>query len=103
MVVATVRQVSTQTHPAAARTRWRQVADQLRGRLPRVAALMEDAEEDLLAYLAFPEDHRVKRRAAEVSSIWTPAAGATAQRGGLAPERSSWLPVRTPAAARPPR
>ncbi|HYQ92074.1 MAG TPA: transposase, partial [Candidatus Competibacteraceae bacterium] len=39
---------------------WRQVADQLRVRFPRVAALLDEAEDDVLAYFAFPEDHRVK-------------------------------------------
>ena len=60
MVAAAVRQVFTQTDPAAAHLLWRQVADQLRGRFPRVAALMDEAEDDVLAYLTFPEDHRVK-------------------------------------------
>lgn len=60
MVAAAVRQVFTQTDPAAAHGLWRQVADQLRGRFPRVAALMEEAEDDVLAYLAFPQDHRIK-------------------------------------------
>ena len=60
MVAAAVRQVFTQTDPAAAHLLWRQVANQLRGRFPRVAALMDEAEDDVLAYLTFPEDHRVK-------------------------------------------
>lgn len=59
MVAAAVRQVFTQTDPAAAHALWRQVADQLRGRFPRVAALLDEAEDDVLAYFAFPEDHRV--------------------------------------------
>jgi transposase-like protein len=59
MVAAAVRQVFTQTD-SAAHALWRQVADQLRSRFPRVAALMDEAEDDVLAYLAFPEDHRVK-------------------------------------------
>ena len=60
MVAAAVRQVFTQTDSAAAHALWRQVAEQLRSRFPRVAALMDEAEDDVLAYLAFPEDHRVK-------------------------------------------
>ena len=60
MVAAAVRQVFTQTDPAAAHALWRQVADQLRGRFPRVAALLEEAEDDVLAYFAFPEDHRIQ-------------------------------------------
>lgn len=60
MVAAAVRQVFIQSDQAAARALWRQVADQLRSRFPRVAALMDEAEDAVLAYLAFPEDHRAK-------------------------------------------
>lgn len=36
------------------------VADQLRGRFPKAAALMDEAEDDALAHMAFPAAHRVK-------------------------------------------
>ena len=36
--------------------------ERLRPRLPRVAALLEDAEDDLLAFYAFPGDHWTKLR-----------------------------------------
>jgi hypothetical protein len=39
---------------ATARQVWRQVADQLRPRWPRLAALMDESEHDVLAYMAFP-------------------------------------------------
>ena len=45
---------------ASARKQWRAVADQLRSRVPRLAALMDTAEEDVLAYMAFPAAHRTK-------------------------------------------
>lgn len=45
---------------ASARKQWRAVADQLRSRVPRLAALMDSAEEDVLAYMAFPAAHRAK-------------------------------------------
>jgi transposase-like protein len=35
---------------------------QLDGRLPKVAAMLDDAEEDILAFYAFPADHRRKIR-----------------------------------------
>lgn len=60
MVAAAIRQVFVQTDPDAAHTLWRQVADQLRGRFPRVAERLDEAEADVLAYLSFPEAHRVK-------------------------------------------
>ena len=43
-----------------AKEQWRSVADQLRSRVPRLAALMDDAEVDVLAYMGFPAPHRAK-------------------------------------------
>jgi hypothetical protein len=34
--------------------------DQVRPKLPKLAALLDDAEEDVLAYMAFPKEHRAK-------------------------------------------
>jgi transposase-like protein len=45
---------------AAARKQWREVADQARPRVPGLAALMDEAETDVLAYMNFPKDHRPK-------------------------------------------
>ncbi len=43
-----------------AKAQWRQVADQLRSRVPRLAALMDSAEEDVLAFMSYPKEHRAK-------------------------------------------
>ena len=43
---------------ALARAQWRQVADQLRPRVPRLAALMDQSEADVLAYMRFLLTHR---------------------------------------------
>ena len=45
---------------AAARKQWREVADQARPRVPKLAALMDEAEADVLAYMGFPAQHRAK-------------------------------------------
>jgi transposase-like protein len=37
-----------------------QVADQLRPKVPKLAALMDEAEADVLAFMTFPKDHRSK-------------------------------------------
>ena len=60
MVAAALRQAFLQTDQPAARQTWRQVADQLRARWPKLAGLMDDSEHDVLAYLAFPAQHRTK-------------------------------------------
>jgi len=57
MVAATIRTVFAQPDPEQARATWRRVADSLRGRFPRVAELMDAAQGDVLAYLAFPREH----------------------------------------------
>lgn len=43
-----------------ARVQWRQIADQLRPKVPKLAVLMDDAETDVLAFMSFPKDHRAK-------------------------------------------
>src|ERR1700756_4609994 len=45
---------------AAAKAQWRKVADQLRPQLPSLAAAMDEAETDVLAYMDFPATHRTK-------------------------------------------
>ena len=60
VVAAAIRQAFGQPdHTSATRT-WRHVADQLRARWPKLGALMDDAEADVLAYVAFPMRHRAK-------------------------------------------
>jgi putative transposase len=57
MVAATIRTVFAQPDGAAAREQWRRVADTFRARYPRLADLLDGAEADVLAYLAFPAGH----------------------------------------------
>jgi putative transposase len=57
MVAATIRTVFVQPDAASARETWRRVADQLRPRFPRVAQLLDDAEDEVLTYLSFPSEH----------------------------------------------
>jgi putative transposase len=57
MVAATIRTVFVQLDAQAAREQWRRVADSFRSRFPRLAVLLDDAEADVLAYLAFPPEH----------------------------------------------
>jgi len=57
MVAATIRTVFAQPDGAAAREQWRRVADTFRARYRRLADLLDGAEADVLAYLAFPAGH----------------------------------------------
>jgi transposase-like protein len=60
MVAAAIRQAFLQPDADTARQTWRHVADQLRPRWPKLAALMDDSEHDVLAYMALPSQHRTK-------------------------------------------
>jgi putative transposase len=60
MVAALIRTVFAQESEADARRQWRAVADQLRGRFPKIGKLMDEAELDVLAHLSFPKAHRLQ-------------------------------------------
>ena len=60
VVAAFIATAFAQEDAEAARGQWRQVADQLRPKLPKLAALMDQAEADVLAFMSFPKDHRPK-------------------------------------------
>jgi transposase-like protein len=57
MVAAAIRTAFTQETQEAARAEWRAVADRLRERFPKLGALMDEAQDDVLAHLAFPKEH----------------------------------------------
>jgi len=57
MVAAAIRTAFTQETQDAARAEWRAVADRLRERFEKLGQLMDDAEDDVLAHLAFPKEH----------------------------------------------
>jgi len=60
IVSAWIGTAYAQEDAAAAHAQWRTVADQLRPKVPKLAALMDAAEEDVLAYMHFPAAHRTK-------------------------------------------
>jgi putative transposase len=57
-VSAWVGTAFAQDDAAAARKQWRDVADQMRPRLPKLTDLLDEAEADVLAYMDFPAQHR---------------------------------------------
>jgi transposase-like protein len=60
VVSAFVATAFAQNDADSAKQQWRRVADQLRPKVPKLAALMDDAEPDVLAYMTFPPQHRAK-------------------------------------------
>jgi putative transposase len=57
MVGATIRTVFAQPDAQGAHEQWRRVSEGFRSRFPRLSELMEEAEEDVLSYAAFPAEH----------------------------------------------
>jgi len=60
VVSAFIATAFAQDDAEAARAQWRRVSDQLRPKLPKLAAFLDEAEADVLAYMSFPAQHRVK-------------------------------------------
>jgi len=60
VVAAFIGTAFVQDDAEAASKQWRAVADQLRPKVPKLAALMDEAEADVLAFMTFPKDHRPK-------------------------------------------
>jgi len=60
VVSAFIATAFAQDDAHTAKAQWRKVADQLRPKLPKLAALLDEAEPDVLAYMTFPAAHRAK-------------------------------------------
>lgn len=60
LAAAFIGTIFAQEDKAAAKAQWRKVTEQMRPRLPKLAAFMDQAEEDVLAYMDFSPAHWVK-------------------------------------------
>jgi len=60
VVSAFIATAFAQDDAEAAKAQWRRVADQLRPTVPKLAAFLDEAEADVLAYMSFPAAHRAK-------------------------------------------
>ena len=56
-VVALLKTIFAQENAEAAREQWRHVADALREKYPKLAAMMDESRDDVLAYMDFPREH----------------------------------------------
>jgi len=59
-VLAMINTIFVQDTAQAASVQWRNVADQLRPKLPKLAAMMDDAEHEVLTFMTFPKAHRTQ-------------------------------------------
>jgi putative transposase len=60
VVSAFIATAFAQDDAGAAQAQGRHVADQVRSKLPKLAAVLDEAEEDVLADMTFPREHRAK-------------------------------------------
>jgi putative transposase len=60
MVLAMINTVFAQDTQETAIAQWRTVADQLRAKFPKLAALMDKSEADVLSFMSFPKAHRTQ-------------------------------------------
>jgi putative transposase len=57
MVAAIIRTAFVQQSQEEASTQWRETADRLRKRFPKLGSLMDEAESEVLAFMGFPREH----------------------------------------------
>ena len=60
MISAFIGTAFAQEDAKSVKAEWRRVADQLRPKVKKLADLLDEAEEDVLAYTTFPKDHWTK-------------------------------------------
>ena len=66
MVFALINTIFAQETADAAHAQWRVVVDQLRVKFAKLAAMMDDAEHEVLAFMDFPKEHRAKLHSTNV-------------------------------------
>lgn len=97
VVAAFIATAFAQEDAETARVQWRQVADQLRPKVPKLAALMDEAESDVLAYMSFPKSLPSRKRGTTDPSSTRPIpSNASTARSSAAPRSSAFSPTRPP-------
>jgi putative transposase len=92
VISAFIATAFAQDDAKAASQQWRHVADQIRPKVPKLAALLDDAETDVLAYMSFPAAHRP-------SSTRQTRWSASTARSSAGPRSSASSPTRPPSPA----
>ncbi len=88
---ALVRSIFTAHDGAQARERLREAVTQLERRLPKIAAMLEDAEHDVLAFYAFPAEHWPKLRSTNPLERFNREIGRRTDVVGIFPDDASLI------------
>jgi putative transposase len=88
---AVIRSIFTATDGIQARERLRDAVTQLERRLPKVAALIDQAEADVLAFFAFPAEHWPKLRSTNPLERFNREIGRRTDVVGIFPDDSSLI------------
>src|SRR5919202_1178926 len=88
---AIIRSIFTAADGAQARERLRDAVEQLDRRLPKIAALLEEAEPDVLAFYAFPAEHWSKIRSTNPLERFNPEIARRTDVVGIFPDDASLI------------
>ena len=88
---ALIRPIFNQPDRERARDALSTAVTQLDGRLPKVAAMLEDAEDDILAFYTFPVDHRRKIRSTNPLERFNREIGRRTDVVGIFPDDASLI------------
>jgi transposase-like protein len=88
---AIIRQIFTAADGDEARRRLRDAVEQLERRLPKIAALLEDAEAEMLAFYGFPAEHWPKIRSTNPLERFNREIGRRTDVVGIFPDDASLI------------
>jgi putative transposase len=88
---ALIRAIFTAGSLQEARARLGEAVAQLEGRLPKIAALLEEAEDDVLAFYAFPAEHWSKLRSTNPLERFNREIGRRTDVVGIFPDDASLI------------
>ena len=95
VVAAFIATAFAQEDAEMARTQWRQVADQLRPKVAKLALLMDQAEADVLAFMSFPKSLPSPKRGTTARRSTAPIRwNASMARSSVVPMSSASSPTR---------